>query len=97
MFSSYSIYFADTFTVSVAWWSNPLLDFPIIWSILVVNHFKNLGNVGKNDFTGFILSTTYYETNYRILATEISTSTMIKTAHWLEWMEKLKKMIISKT
>ena len=42
-------------------------------------------------FTGFILCTTYYETNYQILATEISTITMIKTAHWLEWMEKFKK------
>lgn len=50
MFSTYSIYFADAFTDSVAWWSNPLLHFPIIWSILVANHFKNLENVGKNDF-----------------------------------------------
>ena len=39
-------------------------------------------------FTSFIPSTTYYETDYQILATEISTTTMIKTAYWLECMEK---------
>ena len=97
MFSTYSIYIADTFTVSVAWWSNPLLDFPIIWSILVANHFKNLENVGKNDF---LLASFYLQLTMKLIP---------NIGYWnlnnhydqnctlIGMNGKVKKMMISKT